>query len=285
VEYLRAVGADAAGDAPAAELYLDTGLQVAPDNPACLGFLAELAADRGDAQRSVTLLQRAGRPPGPEEMRELAPFLVGRHIGRNEPCPCGSGRKFKVCCARRPIQRPLVDRCRWLLGKATRHAVRMDPLAVQSLRHLFDASNDDGEAMALVGDMLLFASRGLARYLDARGDLLPADELACARSWLGRPMRLLEVEATAPGGSVEAADLRTGERLTIVDPAPATTVGEGEAVLARALPVGELWLLTSALVRVPPTGRDRALDLLENEVRPFKLLELLVDLQVDAMRG
>jgi len=21
-------------------------------------------------------------------------------IGRNDPCPCGSGRKFKVCCGR-----------------------------------------------------------------------------------------------------------------------------------------------------------------------------------------
>jgi hypothetical protein len=24
--------------------------------------------------------------------------LEGRHIGRNEPCPCGSGRKHKRCC-------------------------------------------------------------------------------------------------------------------------------------------------------------------------------------------
>jgi uncharacterized protein len=23
----------------------------------------------------------------------------GRKIGRNEPCPCGSGRKYKHCCA------------------------------------------------------------------------------------------------------------------------------------------------------------------------------------------
>jgi uncharacterized protein YecA (UPF0149 family) len=22
-------------------------------------------------------------------------------VGRNEPCPCGSGKKFKVCCLRR----------------------------------------------------------------------------------------------------------------------------------------------------------------------------------------
>jgi uncharacterized protein YecA (UPF0149 family) len=26
------------------------------------------------------------------------PFIAGPKIGRNEPCPCGSGKKFKKCC-------------------------------------------------------------------------------------------------------------------------------------------------------------------------------------------
>jgi uncharacterized protein YecA (UPF0149 family) len=26
--------------------------------------------------------------------------LVRKRIGRNDPCPCGSGRKFKRCCHR-----------------------------------------------------------------------------------------------------------------------------------------------------------------------------------------
>ena len=30
------------------------------------------------------------------------PF-VGRNVGRNDPCPCGSGRKFKKCCL--PVKR------------------------------------------------------------------------------------------------------------------------------------------------------------------------------------
>jgi preprotein translocase subunit SecA len=25
----------------------------------------------------------------------------GRRVGRNDPCPCGSGRKYKVCCLRK----------------------------------------------------------------------------------------------------------------------------------------------------------------------------------------
>ena len=34
------------------------------------------------------------------KMREEAKQYVGMHIGRNDPCPCGSGKKFKVCHGR-----------------------------------------------------------------------------------------------------------------------------------------------------------------------------------------
>jgi uncharacterized protein YecA (UPF0149 family) len=34
------------------------------------------------------------------EAREIMPLLAGeaRTTGRNEPCPCGSGKKYKRCC-------------------------------------------------------------------------------------------------------------------------------------------------------------------------------------------
>jgi uncharacterized protein YecA (UPF0149 family) len=28
------------------------------------------------------------------------PIVRGQKIGRNEPCPCGSGRKYKNCCGK-----------------------------------------------------------------------------------------------------------------------------------------------------------------------------------------
>jgi len=41
----------------------------------------------------------AGEESAEEEPpRQAAPFVrEGRKIGRNEPCPCGSGKKFKQC--------------------------------------------------------------------------------------------------------------------------------------------------------------------------------------------
>ncbi len=29
-----------------------------------------------------------------------APAKAGPRIGRNDPCPCGSGKKYKKCCGR-----------------------------------------------------------------------------------------------------------------------------------------------------------------------------------------
>ena len=33
--------------------------------------------------------------------RSGAPSAARRKVGRNEPCPCGSGKKYKTCCLRR----------------------------------------------------------------------------------------------------------------------------------------------------------------------------------------
>lgn len=33
-------------------------------------------------------------------LNPLKPIIVEKKVGRNEPCPCGSGRKSKNCCGR-----------------------------------------------------------------------------------------------------------------------------------------------------------------------------------------
>ncbi len=33
-----------------------------------------------------------------EARRKQAPVVLGKQPGRNDPCPCGSGKKYKKCC-------------------------------------------------------------------------------------------------------------------------------------------------------------------------------------------
>jgi len=39
-------------------------------------------------------------PPPPSEYVPPKPFIREPKIGRNDPCPCGSGKKYKKCCAK-----------------------------------------------------------------------------------------------------------------------------------------------------------------------------------------
>jgi uncharacterized protein YecA (UPF0149 family) len=38
--------------------------------------------------------------PLPAKGADVIDLRTGRKIGRNDPCPCGSGKKFKKCCGR-----------------------------------------------------------------------------------------------------------------------------------------------------------------------------------------
>ena len=34
----------------------------------------------------------------PQQQETQKPIINGTKVGRNDPCPCGSGKKFKSCC-------------------------------------------------------------------------------------------------------------------------------------------------------------------------------------------
>ncbi len=40
---------------------------------------------------------------GPEDARKRLPFKSERKVGRNDPCPCGSGKKYKKCCGKASV--------------------------------------------------------------------------------------------------------------------------------------------------------------------------------------
>jgi preprotein translocase subunit SecA len=57
-----------------------------------------LAGIQAGARGAVMPPQRPRSPPPMPEAAPAAPFVrEGRKVGRNEPCPCGSGKKFKHC--------------------------------------------------------------------------------------------------------------------------------------------------------------------------------------------
>ena len=72
----------------------------------CGAFLAEMEGQgRLSGGRTLALYLRALRPAYEDRAAgSTRPHRnPGSRIGRNDPCPCGSGRKYKQCCMKREI--------------------------------------------------------------------------------------------------------------------------------------------------------------------------------------
>ena len=56
------------------------------------------ALEKKKRQQSEMRLSRGGG--GPDETQKQPIKREGEKVGRNEPCPCGSGKKYKKCCGK-----------------------------------------------------------------------------------------------------------------------------------------------------------------------------------------
>ena len=50
--------------------------------------------------RAITSSESTEQDGQPERPGKKIPIVVGDKVGRNDPCPCGSGKKYKKCCGK-----------------------------------------------------------------------------------------------------------------------------------------------------------------------------------------
>lgn len=96
----RQVGGEVAGAALSMMMAIDTVFDEHSD-PVELGKLGnKMAALVRESVLTLYRHRQSGAPlPGTPAFAERAnPFASFGKVGRNDPCPCGSGEKFKRCC-------------------------------------------------------------------------------------------------------------------------------------------------------------------------------------------
>ena len=210
--------AERRGESSAAEQWFLGAQRDDPDHPGPALLLVDYAIDRGDLARATTLLRHPALESGGTTLaflhdirRELeAPW---RAVGRNDPCPCGSGRKFKACCARDP-KVALSARTRLLAFKVSQFALADhrrarfvgvassacdpdDPDLIEQMRSLAQSG--------VIADFVIWDG-GLAEdYLEQRSDFLPADERELLEDILRSPRALWEVVGVDRGSWHDAA--------------------------------------------------------------------------------
>ena len=278
--YLMAIHHDARGDAVSAELQLEQAIIDDPSYPPALWTLAGYASDRGDLRRAVSLWQRSGEDPdeGPIPFHQSLEVRFDG-VGRNETCPCGSGRKFKQCHLDNPIV-PDSKRVSWMMNKVFRYLNahhRHDAVAALVVEALGDEVAEDQLqslwADEFVYDLSIFEDGILEDFVADRADLLPADELAIYRTWSETPLRCWEVTSTNGTDAVGLRDTATGESVEVIDRTAAASLEAGQQILTRVLPAFGFHWLSPAGLHVDLRMRNGLLGLLDNYPPPEAWVE------------
>ena len=244
--YLAARLAERLGEVIVAEAHLVRASTTSVELGEVIERTGWYAFDRGDARAAVNAWSLLD--PAPEAIAIARRFAVDRSrlVGRNDPCWCGSGRKFKVCHQRSEDRAPLPERAVWLHAKGIEFFQRFGGEADEDLFDLATARAVDPNAIeslrAAVTDPILvdaaLAEGGwFHRYLDERGVLLPADERELAATWVRVVRSVHEVVAARPGSTLTLRDLVTGEVVEVTD-AERSRAPVGQLLCARVLPDG-----------------------------------------------
>lgn len=196
-------------------------------------------------------------------------------IGRNEPCPCGSGRKYKKCCLRRgpdPINymKQKLDRFHErVVGELFRHAERIfSREAIESAAEEFFGWPDEEEiesfdlddhalvfypwflfkwriesadgASSLVGprDQSITQS-----YLQTHGRKLDPVEREYLERFGGAPFSFFEITAVEPGKSISLRDLLLERDHHVFEKSASQTLHKGDVVFGSAFEAGGIGLL------------------------------------------
>jgi len=273
--WLLAVVSERRGDPVAGQAQLELAVQADPDFAPAVDRLAWYLSDRGDAAGAARLWRRLGADEdSDDDLREVAPFAMSAPsgLGRNEPCWCGSGRKFKHCHLGMPPAFPLPERVGWLCRKTVAYLERRGGRTFEDVYDcaVVRADGDDshealGRALSdpLVMDVVLHEGGWFERFIAERGGLLPDDEALLATAWAFVDRTLYEVVASRPGDGMDVRDLRSAEVVEVRERTFSRQARIGQVFCGRAVPDGETHQFIGGVFAVA-TGQEKPLlDLLD----------------------
>ena len=210
-------------------------------------------------------------------------------IGRNQPCPCGSGKKYKKCCLRKAAAPPqalyyrrLSEAHDRLVERLAGYAARIfGEEAVHVAMHAFLLWPEAGEeideevfnrAAPLFWPWYLFnweycaldsaveldgpEDRTVAElYAEAQGGRLDTLERLLIESINRKPYSFLEVSRVDQGRGMVLKDVLTGTRIEVQERSGSQYVHPGDVLFGRAVDVDGVGMLVGLSQTLIPPGR------------------------------
>ena len=268
--YLLAMNCERDRETGAAEAHLAEAVLLDPEYGAALGEYAWYVADRGDAVRASSLLQRAGAGPDDPGYAYLAEQAtrsqaVTAKVGRNDPCPCGSGKRYKQCCINGHTA-AIELRAGWLTQKLDQFAVRpMRRRRITELLEVFDEFEVEPaeHMMSVLVDLVAWEPDTMQEFIDSRGYLLPQDELRLLHEWKTVPLELYEVVGADPGATLTVRDTRDGAQIVVTERTASRNLKPNSYLLTRIARAGTQHQIVGVVLPVTLSQRPSVLELLD----------------------
>jgi len=290
--------AEARDDVLEAERQLRASVAADPRFPQALIYLAFYEEDRGDYGAALRLYRTLGIGADQEPRRTLESLATGvgvggTRVGRNEPCPCGSGRKYKACHLDRLEVRPLEPfdavlrkLAHWQLHTGGDRLVEQVEDEVRAGLDKKDADTPLDEL--LMRDVVLWDRGGLQRFLDVRGVLLPEAECTLLGHWLAPHRALYVVTSVEPGTGVTVEELDGSLEVRLQDRSLSRSLHPLDLFCTRLLPDEKGQLTSLGGFSVPRPQRQWVGSLIASD-DGIGLLRWLVDpsptLHMQTMEG
>ena len=201
-------------------------------------------------------------------------------ISRNDPCPCGSGKKFKKCCLGKELEsqrQPLTyhDHCLKVVDslrskilqfmKKAEHDKFIDQAFKEYWRTL-EPGLDPPEFNEVAYLEFLewyihdypIAEHGqpIIRLFLESGPKLPSEEMQILKDWQDAYISVFQVKEVEPGKGVMAEDIFSGEEFFLSDVSLSTQIKKWELITFRKIRVLEEWQLSAAGGREHPKSKD-----------------------------
>lgn len=280
-EYLACVLHERCGSPDIAEAHLNRALQATPELGTVVERVGWYRFDRGDAAGASRMWSRLESPPMTSLLKRYVPGGGPTHqLGRNDPCWCGSGRKYKACHQNSTGLPGLAERFDWLVAKPAvwfQHAdteVRgvMIELAAASITGDPDVDVDDldvdpAELPEAIDDTItdptimhlgLHEAGLLELFFDERGPLLPEDERRLFQTWLSIDRSVHEVVEIV-GRAMLLRNTATGETVEVADIVRDAAVGD--MYCAWVVPDGRGHRIVGGVIGVDADEQDEILQM------------------------
>jgi hypothetical protein len=270
---------------------LAEAVREAPDFFQAVDRLAWTRADQGRASEARALWARLGMDDG-RDVEAIDAAMAGQpehgNVRRNDPCWCGSGRKYKACHLHSLELPPLPGRFSWLLRKSVayldRRGAPMDDVIFGAALQL--AGGDPDRLTEVIGeplllDVVLHELGWLVRFLAERGPLLPDDERGLVSSWQAIARTVYEITDVRAGDSMTLRDVRTDNVTRVVERTASTAATIGQMICARAVPDGRGHQLVGSVISVSKAYLPQFLEILD-EPDPAVTAQRLLDLMAES---